>query len=156
MNKTNALRELETAGIEYEIREYEVDENDLSGMHIAQVLNEDPEQIFKTLVCVDERNAHHVFCIPVNEELDLKKCARSAGSKRMEMIHLKDLLPLTGYLRGGCSPVGMKKAFPTFMDETAQLFDRIWLSAGQRGMQMLVNPVRLMEYLRGSFADLVK
>ena len=156
MNKTNALRELEAAGIEYEVREYEVDESDLSGMHIAQVLGEDPEQIFKTLVCVDEKGGHHVFCIPVNEELDLKKCARAAGSKRMEMIHLKDLLPLTGYVRGGCSPVGMKKPFPTYMDETAQLFERIYLSAGQRGMQMLVDPLKLMQYVGGSFADLVK
>ncbi|MBQ6655103.1 MAG: Cys-tRNA(Pro) deacylase [Erysipelotrichaceae bacterium] len=156
MNKTNALRELDAAGIGYEVREYEVDESDLSGLHIARVLGEDPEQIFKTLVCVDEKGGHHVFCIPVNSELDLKKCARAAGSKRMEMIHLKDLLPLTGYLRGGCSPVGMKKLFPTFMDETAQLFERIYLSAGQRGLQMLVDPLRLMEHVHGSFADLVK
>ncbi|MCR5067815.1 MAG: Cys-tRNA(Pro) deacylase [Erysipelotrichaceae bacterium] len=156
MNKTNALRELEKAGIAYETREYEVDESDLSGQHVAEVLGEDTEQIFKTLVCVDEKNAHHVFCIPVNAELDLKKCAKAAGSKRMEMIHLKDLLPLTGYLRGGCSPVGMKKQFPTYMDETAQLFERVYLSAGQRGLQMLVDPLKLMEWLNGSFVDLVK
>ena len=156
MNKTNALRQLDSAGICYTVREYEVDENDLSGEHVAAVLNEDPQQIFKTLVCSDEKNGHFVFCIPVNEELDLKKCAKAAGSKRMEMIHLKELLPLTGYIRGGCSPVGMKKPFPTFMDETAILFTEIYLSAGQRGMQMLVDPQKLMEYLGGSFADLVK
>ena len=156
MNKTNALRELDSAGITYQTREYPVDEDDLSGQHVAEMLQEDPERIFKTLVCADEKGGHHVFCIPVNEELDLKKCARAAGVKRVEMIHLKELLPLTGYIRGGCSPVGMKKPFPTCMDETAQLFDSVYLSAGQRGLQMLVDPLRLMEYLHGQFADLVK
>ncbi|MBO4218154.1 MAG: Cys-tRNA(Pro) deacylase [Erysipelotrichaceae bacterium] len=156
MNKTNALRKLDEAGISYQLRQYPVDESDLSGQHVAEVLGEDPQQIFKTLVCRDEKNAHFVFCIPVNEELDLKKCAAACGSKRVEMIPLKELLPLTGYLRGGCSPVGMKKPFPTFMDETAILFDAVYLSAGQRGLQMLVDPQQLMAWLNGRFAELTR
>jgi len=156
MTKTNAMRILENAGIEIETVSYEVDENDLSGTHIANMLGVDPDCVFKTLVCHDDHGGHHVFCIPVAYELDLKKCAIAAGVKRIEMIPMKDLLPLTGYIRGGCSPVGMKKPFPTFFDETAILFDKIYLSAGMRGLQIHVSPEQLAEFIGAKFADLVK
>lgn len=112
--------------------------------------------MFKTIVCRDDRGGHFVFCIPVAEELDLKKCAVAAGVKRVELLHVKELLPLTGYIRGGCSPVGMKKKFPTFIHETAIVFDEIYVSAGQRGLQMKLSPERLAEYLEAPFADLTK
>lgn len=152
--KTNAMRILETAGIAFETLFYPVDENDLSGVHIAKELNLPPEQVFKTLVAKGSKNGYLVFVIPVAEELDLKKCALAAKDKRVEMIPMKDLLPLTGYLRGGCSPVGMKKPFPTYFDETATLFDRIYLSAGQRGKQFCLDPVELCAFLGAEFADL--
>ncbi|MBQ4592747.1 MAG: Cys-tRNA(Pro) deacylase [Clostridia bacterium] len=156
MTKTNALRLLETAGIPFECSTYEVDEDDLSGTHAAELLGIDPDCMFKTLVCHDDKGGHEVFCIPVAEELDLKKCAVAAGVKRVEMIHVKELLPLTGYIRGGCSPVGMKKKFPTYIHETAIVFDEIYVSAGQRGLQMKVNPEQLAEYVEAPFADLTK
>ena len=156
MVKTNAMRLLENAGISIETAEYEVDEEDLSGVHAADMMGVDPDCVFKTLVCRDDKNANYVFCIPVAYELDLKKCAQAAGVKRVEMIHVKELLPLTGYIRGGCSPVGMKKKFPTFIDETAILFDRIYVSAGMRGVQIIVNPEDLAGYVDAKFADVVK
>ena len=156
MVKTNALRLLETAGIPFECSTYEVDEDDLSGTHAAELLGIDPDCMFKTLVCHDDRGGHEVFCIPVAEELDLKKCAVAAGVKRVEMIHVKELLPLTGYIRGGCSPVGMKKKFPTYIHETAIVFNEIYVSAGQRGLQMKVNPEKLAAYVEAPFADLTK
>ncbi len=153
---TNAMRLLKQAGIPYETSEYEVDESDLSGVHAAAMLGIDPDCMFKTLVAKGEKKGLHVFCIPVAEELDLKKCAQAAGEKKIEMIHVKELLPLTGYIRGGCSPVGMKKRYPTTMDETAVLFDRIYVSAGQRGVQLIVNPESLAAYIGADFADLTK
>ena len=155
MTKTNALRLLDTAGISYDTAEYEYDENDLSGSHLAKQLGLDPDCVFKTLVCVDERGEHKVFCIPVEFELDLKKCAVVCGSKRVEMIHVKELLPLTGYMRGGCSPLGMKKKFPTFIDETAILFDRIYINAGALDTMVLVEPTALIRYMEATEADLV-
>ncbi len=152
--KTNAMRILEQAGIPFETLSYPVDESDLSGIHIAEELGLPAEQVFKTLVAKGTKNGYAVFVIPVAEELDLKKCALAAGDKRIEMIPMKDLLPLTGYLRGGCSPVGMKKPFPTFFDETATLFDQIYVSAGLRGRQFRLDPVALCEFLGGEFADL--
>lgn len=152
--KTNAMRLLQAAGIPYETVSYTVDESDLSGVHAARELGLPPEQMFKTLVAKGEKRGHLVFVIPVAEELDLKKCAAAAGDKRAELIAVKDLLPLTGYLRGGCSPVGMKKPFPTYFDETATLFDRIYVSAGQRGRQLCVEPWALCRFLNGEFADL--
>ncbi len=152
--KTNAMRILEQAGIPFETLSYEVDENDLSGVHIAATLGLSAEQVFKTLVCKGTKNGYAVFVIPVAEELDLKKCAAAANDKRMEMIPVKDLLPLTGYIRGGCSPVGMKKPFPTFFDETATLFDKIYVSAGMRGKQFCLNPNALCDFLEAGFADL--
>ena len=156
MVKTNAMRLLENAGIPFDTGEYEVDENDLSGTHAAEVLGLDPDCMFKTLVCRDDKGGYEVFCIPVAYELNLKKCASAAGVKRCEMIHVKELLPLTGYIRGGCSPVGMKKKFPTFIDETALLSERIYVSAGQRGVQLIVDPEKLCSFIGGTFADLIQ
>ena len=153
MTVTNAMRLLKQAGIEYDTSSYEVDESDLSGVHAAQELGIDPDCMFKTLVTRSDKRAVYVFCIPVAQELNLKKCAAAVGEKKIEMIHVKELLGLTGYIRGGCSPVGMKKKFPTVFDETAQLFDKIYVSAGQRGVQMIVEPMVLAEYVGAKFAD---
>lgn len=155
MIKTNAMRLLTTAKIPFETVEYQVDEDDLSGVHTAEMLGTDPDCMFKTLVCRDDKGGYFVFCIPVAYELDLKKCAAAAGVKRVEMIHVKELLPLTGYIRGGCSPIGMKKKFPTLIDETATLYDRIYVSAGQRGCQLYLSPTDLAGYVDAQFADLL-
>ena len=147
MVKTNAMRLLDSAKIKYDLSEYEVDESDLSGVHGAEMLGIDPDCMFKTLVCADEKGEHEVF---------LKKCAALAGVKRVEMIHVKDLLTLTGYVRGGCSPIGMKKKFPTYIDETAQLCERIYVSAGTRGVQLILSPTDLAEYVGAKFGDLMR
>lgn len=152
--KTNAQRMLDAAGIKYETVEYEVNEDDLSGTHVAEVAGIDPDMTFKTLVCKNERGEALVFCIPVAEELDLKKCARASGSKSVAMIPVKDILPLTGYIRGGCSPVGMKKRFPTYIDEIAELFDEIYCSAGVRGMQIKISVTELLNFTEAKLADL--
>lgn len=156
MQKTNAMRLLEAAGIGFDTAEYTWDESDLSGQHIVSELGVDADCVFKTLVAKGDRCGYLVFCIPVSCELDMKKCAAAAGDKRVEMIHLKELLPLTGYLRGGCSPVGMKKKFPTFIDETAILYDRIYVSAGVRGAQLIIAPDELCGFVGAEYADLVK
>lgn len=154
MNKTNAIRILESYKIIFKTVSYEVDENDLSGETVAKKINADPDSVFKTLVCIGDKTGYIVFCIPVTQELNLKKAAIASGNKKVEMIKLKDLLPLTGYIRGGCSPVGMKKLFPTYIDETAQLFQDIYVSAGVRGMQIKINPEYLKNIISGSFTDL--
>lgn len=156
MTKTNAMRLLEEAKIPFDIAEYEVDENDLSGVHAAEMIGADPDCMFKTLVCRDDKGGYEVFCIPVAYELDLKKCAVVAGVKRVEMIHVKELLPLTGYVRGGCSPVGMKKKFPTYIDETAAIWNRIYVSAGARGVQLFVSPDDLAGYVGAKYGELTK
>ena len=156
MTITNAMRLLKQSGIPYDTAEYEVDENDLSGVHAAAKLGIDPDCMFKTLVARGEKKGIYVFCIPVAEELDLKKCASVVKEKKIEMVQVKELLGLTGYIRGGCSPVGMKKKFPTYIDETAQLFDNIYVSAGTRGVQMIVDPVKLAEYVEAPFTDITK
>ena len=155
MNKTNAMRILDKAGIAYQTVEYEVDENDLSGMHVAEQTGLDPDIMFKTLVTRGEKRGNLVFCIPVNAELDLKKCARAAGDKRVELIAVKELLGLTGYIRGGCSPIGMKKEFPTYFDETAILFDKITVSAGIRGCQLMINRSDLTDFIKAELYDLI-
>lgn len=155
MNKTNAVRLLEAAGIAFRTAEYAYDENDLSGLHAAEQLGEPPEKVFKTLVLNGERTGYFVCCIPVCKELDLKKAAKAAGDKKCEMLHVKDLLGVTGYIRGGCSPVGMKKKFPTFMDESALLFDEIAVSAGTRGMQVILDPKMLGSFVGAKFLDIV-
>lgn len=154
MVKTNAMRILDSAGIHYEAMEYEYDENDLAGVHIAENLGLDTDIVFKTLVARGDKTPYAVFCIPCAYELDLKKCARVSGNKRVELIAVKELLPLTGYIRGGCSPIGMKKQFPTFIDETALLFDKITVSAGVRGCQLYLNPNELIEFINASPCDI--
>lgn len=154
--KTNAVRLVEQAHIPCREAFYEFDENDLSGIHAAEALGKPAEEVFKTLVARGEKTGVNVFCIPVCCELDLKKAAKAAGDKNMELIHVKELLALTGYIRGGCSPVGMKKRYPTFFDETCQLYDEIAVSAGERGHQMLVPPLDLAELVGAALADLIK
>ena len=154
--KTNAVRLVEQAGIPVREEFYEFDENDLNGNHAAEAIGKPAEEVFKTLVARGERTGINVFCIPVCFELDLKKAAKAAGDKNMAMIPVKELLGLTGYIRGGCSPVGMKKKYPTFMDETAQLYDEIAVSAGARGHQMLLNPEELARLVAAKFVDLIQ
>ncbi len=153
MTKTNAMRLLEIARIPFEVMEYPVDENDLSGEAVARKTGKDPSQIFKTLVFSGEKHGFGVCCIPACEELDLKKGAKAFGEKKIEMIHVKDLLKTTGYIRGVCSPVGMKKLFPTVIDETAILFDKIYVSAGVRGTMLGIEPNALAEYVNAKFID---
>ena len=154
--KTNAVRLVQQAGIPVREEFYEFDENDLNGNHAAEAIGKPAEEVFKTLVARGERTGINVFCIPVCFELDLKKAAKAAGDKNMAMIPVKELLSLTGYIRGGCSPVGMKKKYPTFMDETAQLYDEIAVSAGARGHQMLLNPEELARLVAAKFVDLIQ
>ena len=154
--KTNAIRLVEKAGIPYSEKFYEYSEDDLSGNHAAQVLGLPEEQVFKTLVARGERTGINVFCIPVCFELDLKKAAKAAGDKNMELIHVKELLGLTGYIRGGCSPVGMKKKYPTYFDETCILWDEIAVSAGARGHQMIVPPEALAALVSAELVDLTE
>lgn len=153
--KTNAVRLVEQAGIPCREAFYEFDENDLNGMHAAEALNYPPEQVFKTLVARGERTGINVFCIPVCCELDLKKAAKAAGDKNMELVAVKELLPLTGYIRGGCSPVGMKKKYPTYLDETCILWEEIAVSAGARGHQLILNPQSLAQLISAELADII-
>lgn len=156
MTKTNAMRLLEQAKLPFHSAEYDYDENDLSGMHAAEAIGLPPEQVFKTLVARGAKNGIIVFCIPVSCTLDLKKAAIAAGDKSIEMVRMNELLPLTGYIRGGCSPIGMKKTFPTFIDETAELFDEIAVSAGVRGQQIIIAPKDLIEYTAMTVSDLTQ
>lgn len=144
---------LDRAKISYEVLSYEYDERDLSGVHAAQALSLDPAQVFKTLVTRGGKGGVFVFCIPVDAELDLKKAARCAGVKNIEMLHVRELQGLTGYIRGGCSPVGMKKQYPTFIDASADMFGEIYVSAGLRGQQLKVNPRELKEFIGAQFAE---
>lgn len=153
--KTNAIRLVEQAGIACREAFYEYDEKDLSGIHAAEAVGLPPEQVFKTLIARGDRSGIQVFCIPVCFELDLKKAARITGDKKIEMVHVKELLNLTGYIRGGCSPVGMKKKYPTYMDETCQLYDEIAVSAGERGHQILLPPEDLAQLVGAEFVDLI-
>jgi len=154
--KTNAMRLLEQAGIAFRIETYEYDEEHLGGAHVAEQVSLPEEQIFKTLVVRGDKKGIMVFCIPVMMELDLKKAAKVAGDKKIEMIHVKELLGLTGYIRGGCSPVGMKKKYPTWFDETAMLYDEIAVSAGVRGMQLILNPDDLKNYVEAAYEDVAQ
>ena len=156
MTTTNAMRLLMKANVPFDTSEYEVDESDLSGVHAAEALGIEADRVFKTLVTEDNKGGHYVFVIPVNATLDLKKAARAAGSKSIAMIRQKELLPLTGYVHGGCSPVGMKKPFPTFIDETALITDAFFCSAGRRGAQMGLDPRALADYIGAAFADLTE
>lgn len=153
--KTNAVRLVQQAGIPCREAFYEYDEKDLNGMHAAEALGMPPEQVFKTLVARGEKTGIHVFCIPVCCELDLKKAAKTAGDKNMVLVGVKELLPLTGYIRGGCSPVGMKKKYPTHFDESCILYDEIGVSAGARGHQMTVPPEPLAALVGANLTDLI-
>lgn len=154
MKKTNVIRLLEINKTPYNIKTYEVDDSDLSGTSVAQKINIEEEIVFKTLIAEDDKTGFIVLCIPVNTELDLKKAAKVSDNKSVELIPSKNLLSVTGYIRGGCSPIGMKKKFPTYIDETAQLFNKIYFSAGIRGMQVGVNPNELQRITDSVFADL--
>jgi Cys-tRNA(Pro)/Cys-tRNA(Cys) deacylase len=156
MVKTNVMRLLELADIPYKAMEYEVDENNLGGEHVAELIDMPAEQVFKTLIAKGEKKGIVVFCIPVNLELNLKKAASIIGDKKIEMLHVKDLLGTTGYIRGGCSPIGMKKKFPTFMDETAILYDEITVSAGVRGCQLCVPREKLVKYIEATLCDIAE
>ena len=147
------MRLLEAAKIRFELLEYPVDESDLSGESVARKTGKDSSQIFKTLVFRGEKNGFGVCCIPACEELDLKKVAKAFGEKKVEMLHVKDLLKTTGYIRGGCSPIGMKKQYPTVIDETAVLFDKIYVSAGVRGAMLGIEPNELAQFVNAEFAD---
>lgn len=155
MVKTNAMRMLDKAKIEYKPLEYEVGE-DLSGTYIANQIGLPYEIVFKTLVAKGDKTGPVVFCIPVDCEIDLKKAAAATKNKKIEMIHVKDLLALTGYIRGGCSPIGMKKRFPTFIHETAPTYEKITVSAGIKGCQLLLNPKDLLEFTSASVCDLIQ
>ena len=154
MEKTNVMRLLDQAGIPFTPHDY--DPEIVDGIGVAEALGQNPEAVFKTLICENEKKEHFVFDIPVGQGLDLKKAARAAASKSMEMIPLKELLPMTGYVHGGCSPIGLKKPFPVFMDETAQLFDTVFISAGKRGFQVELSPQDLEKYTHLVFVDLVR
>lgn len=154
MIKTNAMRMLDKAKIAYETREYEVDEQDLSGSHAADMMGVEHENVLKTLVLKGEKTGYFVCCIPVDGELDLKKVAKVTGNKKVEMISVKDLLSITGYIRGGCSPIGMKKQFPTYIDDSAINSSEIVISAGLRGHQLVIPPQTLADFINGKFASL--
>ena len=155
INKTNAARLLDKAKIPYELIPYEVDENDLSATHVAASLNEDINCVFKTLVLHGDKTGHFVCVIPGDHEVDLKKAAKVSGNKKCDLIPMKELLPLTGYIRGGCSPVGMKKAFPTYIHETCLDFPFIYISAGVRGLQAKLAAQDLITLVRAQACDLV-
>ena len=154
--KTNAMRQLDAAGISYEVLTYEVDESDLSGTHIAEQIGLPLPMVFKTLVAKGDKTGHLVFCIPVDKEIDLKAAASLTGNKKIEMVHVKDLLGLTGYIRGGCSPIGMKKKFPTYFDATAAEYEKITVSAGVRGAQMLLDRGALVQFVEGKLIDVAR
>ena len=155
MNKTNAMRRLDAAKIPYEVKEYTVDENDLSGIHIATQVGLPFAQVFKTLVAKGDKTGIVVFCIPVDKEIDLKRAAVVTGNKKIEMLHVKDLLSTTGYIRGGCSPIGMKKKFPTYIDESAANFERITVSAGIRGAQLFLRVDELIKFVDAKLCPIV-
>lgn len=155
IQKTNAARLLDKAKIPYELIPYTVDENNLAADHVAEELGEDINQVFKTLVLHGDRSGYFVCVIPGNAEVDLKKAAKVAGAKKADLIPMKELLPLTGYIRGGCTSVGMKKAFPTFFHSSALDFEHIFVSAGVRGLQLKIAPEALIKYVRATVADII-
>lgn len=155
IQKTNAARLLDRAGVAYRLIPYKVDENNLAADHVAAELGEDINRVFKTLVLHGEKAGYFVCVVPGNCEVDLKKAARVAGAKKADLIPMKELLGLTGYIRGGCSPVGMKKPFPTFIHSTATQFPEIFVSAGIRGLQFAIAPQALIDYTGTQVADIV-
>lgn len=155
MTKTNAMRRLDAAKIPYEVKEYVVDENDLSGVHIATQIGLPFERVFKTLTARGDKTGVLVFCLPVDQEIDLKKAASITGNKKVELLPVKELLSVTGYIRGGCSPIGMKKKYPTYIDESAKNFEKITVSAGIRGAQLLLDTRMLAEFVEAKFFSIV-
>ena len=155
INKTNVARLLDTAKVEYELIPYEVDESDLSAVHVAAQLGEDVDRVFKTIVLHGDKSGYFVCVVPGEHEIDLKKAAKVSGNKKCELLPMKELLPVTGYIRGGCSPIGMKKRFPTYLHESAASFDYIYVSAGQRGLQVRLAPGDLLREARAEYADLI-
>lgn len=155
MIKTNAARILDRQGIKYELLSYEADESDLSAVSVAEKLEQDPDQVFKTLVLKGDRTGVFVCIIPGAQELDLKKAAHLSGNKKADLVPVKDILELTGYIRGGCSPVGMKKSYPAFIDESCVIYDNIFVSAGIRGMQIRIAPDDLVRATGCTMGDLV-
>ena len=155
INKTNAARLLDKAKIAYELIPYEVDENDLSAIHVAASLGENIEQVFKTLVLHGDKTGHFVCVIPGEHEVDLKLAAKVSGNKKCDLIPMKELLPLTGYIRGGCSPIGMKKNYPVYIHESCLSHDPIYISAGQRGLQIKIAAGALIEFVSAEVGDLV-
>ncbi len=156
VTKTNAIRLVEQKKIPYVEHEYQWSEDDLGAGHVAEQVGMEPERIFKTLVAVGNKTGPIVAVIPSNHELDLKKIAKASGNKKVEMLHLRDLEATTGYIRGGCSPIGMKKLFPTYLEETAQEFQQIAVSAGKRGLQMELAPDAIVQLTRGHYVSIVK
>ena len=154
MTKTNAMRQLDAAKIKYEPKLYEVDENDLSGTHIADCIGLPYEQVFKTIVTRSDKGAIFVFCIPCHKEIDLKRAAVVTRSKKLDTLPVKELLGLTGYIRGGCSPVGMKKKFPTYFDASAEGLERLTVSAGVKGIQLLVSREEIVRFTSATLADI--
>lgn len=154
--KTNVMRLLEQAKIPYEVTTYEVKDGKIDGQAVAMKIGKMPEQVFKTLVAVGKSKANYVFVIPVDMELDLKKAGLVSGEKSIEMLHVKDLQKTTGYIRGGCSPIGMKKAFRTFIHESAKSLEAITVSGGKIGVQVTLSSEALCAYIHGQFEDLIK
>ena len=154
-SKTNAVRLVDKAGAPYELCSYDYDEQAMDAVSVAKILSVPAEIVFKTLVTRSEKGDIFVFCIPGNCELDLKKAAKTAGSKRIELIKVRELVPITGYVRGGCSPIGMKRTFPTYIDETATIYDWIYINAGARGLQLKIQPPDLARTAKAEFADII-
>ncbi len=155
INKTNAARLLDKAKIHYELIPYQVDENDLAARHIAEQLSEPLEQVFKTLVLSGDKTGYFVCVVPGDSEVDLKAAAKVSGNKKCDLIPMKDLLQVTGYIRGGCSPVGMKKHFPTYLHSTARKFPYIYISAGVRGLQFKIAPADVVAFTGAEYADII-
>ena len=153
--KTNVARFLQKKGVKFDLIPYEVDENDLGAEHVAESLSENVEQVFKTIVLHGDKSGYIVGVLPGNHEIDLKKLAKVSGNKKCEPLPLKDLLPTTGYIRGGCSPIGMKKKFQTYIHTTVNSFPYVFVSAGVRGVQLKISPVDLIEQTEAVVADIV-
>lgn len=156
IKKTNVMRILDKANISYKAKSYEYEINDLSGVHAAEALGYDPDMVFKTIVTKGDKTGPVVFCLPSEKELNLKEAARISGNKKLEMVHVKDLFHLTGYLRGGCSPIGMKKTFPTYIDISINNHKEISISAGQRGQQIIINSKDLLAFTSAQAANITQ
>lgn len=156
IQKTNAMRILDQAKLPYEVYTYEHGKDAVDGTTVANILHQDPERVFKTLVTISNTKEYFVFVVPVAHELDLKKCAKAVGVKSVEMIHVKDINKITGYIRGGCSPIGMKKTYTTTFHETCQLYDKIMFSGGKIGYQIAMHPNDCIDLIHASCADIIK